>query len=108
MENTELKVRSEYEGKMEARLKDLGAKIDDLMAKGEAAGEAAKGQLSENVAKLKQQQAQLSKKLAETKQASADAWSELKPGLDRAWDELGKAFNEVKQASERAAGKLHK
>lgn len=104
MENTELKVRSEYEGKMEARLKEIGAKIDDLMAKGEAA----KGQLSENVEKLKQKQAQLSKKLAETKQASADAWNELKPGLDRAWEDLGNAFNEVKQASEKAAGKLHK
>ena len=104
MENTELKVRSEYEGKMEARLKELGAKLDDLMAKGEVA----KGQLSGKVEELKQQQAQLGKKLSETKQASAEAWSELKPGLDRAWEDLGNAFNELKQASERAASKLHK
>jgi hypothetical protein len=104
MENTELKVRDEYEGKMEAKLKEFGVKLDELMAKGETA----KGQLSAKFEELIDKQSKLKKKLADAKLASEEAWKELKPGLDHAWDDFGHAFNEVKQASERAAGKLHK
>jgi predicted nuclease with TOPRIM domain len=104
MEKTELTVRSEYEGKMESRLKEFGAKLDELMAKGDAAKEQVAGKIEE----LKANKSRLATKLAEMRSASEDAWSELKPGLDRAVDELGKAFSELKQASERAAGKLHK
>ena len=104
MDNMELKVRTEYEGKMEARLKEFGAKLDELLAKGDAA----KGQLSKKVDDLKQKHSELRQKLVSAKQASEGAWQELKPGLDRAWEDLGHAFNEVKQASERAVGKLQK
>jgi len=34
-------------------------------------------------------------RLHELKHTSAEAWEDLKPGLERAWDELHKSFNQA-------------
>jgi len=34
-------------------------------------------------------------KLLELKQAGAEAWGDLKPGLEKAWDELQKSLNQA-------------
>lgn len=88
--------RTEYEGTMECKMRDLGAKIDELSS--------AKDQ---KIQDLKQKHEQASKYLNDTKAASSEAWTEFKTGLDKAFDELKQAWEEVRSGSEKAADKLH-
>ena len=94
--------KTEYEGTMETRLRDLGAKIDDLLSKAEVAKEKAQVKADELRAK---QEAAMSK-LKEMKDCGGEAWREFKPGLDRAWEDLRQAWDELRGASERAAQKF--
>jgi hypothetical protein len=41
------------------------------------------------------------------KTVSHEAWNELKPGLDNAWDDLCQAWYELKMATQKAVEKLH-
>ena len=72
--------------KIETQLHDLGRQIRELVGSLEtAAGKEAEALRP----KLKAAQEQLS----ELKQTSAVAWEDLKPGLEKAWEELHKSVN---------------
>src|SRR5688572_7936768 len=112
-ENYTPATRSEYVGNMETRLRDLGAKIDDLMAKAEVAKEKAglraedlKEKAGLKVEDLKIKQEAALKRVNEIRSCSEEAWCELKPGLDRAFEDLRMAWEELKTASGRAAQKF--
>jgi hypothetical protein len=96
-------IEREAKGSMESRLRSLGARIDDLMARAEVAKERA----GEKAAVLRDKQEHAMTRLSEMKSCSGEAWHEFKPGLDRAWEDLKKAWQEVRVASTRAAEKLH-
>ena len=99
--------RTEYEGTMECKMRDLGAKIDEFSAKTCSAKEQTKQELEQKMQELKQKHEQASKYLKETKAASSEAWTEFKSGLDKAFDELKQAWEELRSGSEKAADKLH-
>ncbi|HEY2981644.1 MAG TPA: hypothetical protein VGJ22_10715 [Anaerolineales bacterium] len=77
-----------YRKKMEAQLNELGAQISELLGK---LGTGVDKELEALRPKLKAAR----EKLEELKQTSADAWGDLKPGLEKAWVELQKSFNEA-------------
>jgi hypothetical protein len=92
----------DYEGKMESSLKDLGAKIDQLIVKAEAT----KDDFGDKIQDLKTRRENVGKQLEQLKAKTGDAWTELKDGLDKAWTDLTHAWEQVKDASERATQKL--
>lgn len=98
--NSSSAARSDYEGQMETRLRDIGASMDSVMGKADATKKQA-------LEELKKQQTELSRELQQVKGASEDAWGELCQGMDRSWDELRKAWDELKTASDKAASKFN-
>jgi hypothetical protein len=74
--------------KVEAQLNELRAQIAGLLQKLETAvGKEAEALLP----KLKAAE----DKLRELKGTSAEAWEDLKPGLNKAWDELHKSLSQA-------------
>jgi hypothetical protein len=88
-----------YEGKMEKQLKDLGSKIDQFILHAETTREDALRDIKVKSDNAKQ-------KLREVKEASEEAWTELKLGMDNAWYELQQAWKELSTASGKAASKF--
>jgi hypothetical protein len=84
-----------YEGNMEGKLKELGARIDQLS---ERAGQ--------EYEKLKAKHEAAHAKFAQLKANSPDAYTEFKVGMDKAFEELQKAFEEAKAGTARATEKL--
>ena len=72
----------------EEELNQLGTQIADLLRRLETAAEKEAETLRP---KLKAAQ----ERLHELKHTSAEAWGDLKPGLERAWDEFHKSFNQA-------------
>jgi hypothetical protein len=73
---------------LDAQLADLLAQINDLVRRLETAAEREAEALRP---KLKAAQ----ERLAEIQQTSAEAWQDLKPGIEKAWDELQKSLNQA-------------
>jgi hypothetical protein len=74
--------------KVEAQINELRAHIAELLKKLETAV----GKEAEALGpKLKAAQDRLN----ELKATSAEAWGDLKPGLQRAWEELHKSLNQA-------------
>ncbi|HLH31136.1 MAG TPA: hypothetical protein VKY31_08030 [Terriglobia bacterium] len=73
---------------LEEQINELGAQIHDILRRLETAAE----KEAENLRpKLKAAQ----ERLEELRKTSAEAWGDLKPGLEKAWDELQKSFNQA-------------
>ena len=82
-------------GKMEAELRQWGARLDKLVAKADAAGTAAKVDYRERLDDLKNKYHAAEKKLAELKAAGSSKWDTFKGGIESAWSELEKAFTKL-------------
>jgi hypothetical protein len=93
--------RDLYERKMETRLQELGAQMDIWTAKAESLTAVKLAEL-----KLKRQEAK--KQLEELQITSNDAWAVFKVGMDKCFDDLKMAMEELKQASSNAAAKFQK
>src|SRR5271168_1999017 len=87
--------KQSYEGKMEAKLRELGAHIDQLSERAGVEYE-----------KLKVKKEATQAKLAQLKSNSGEAYAEFKSGLDKAFEELQKAFEEAKAGTTAAAQKM--
>ena len=96
--------RKDYEKCMETRLSEIGAKIDEFTDKAEAMKEQAACKLQE----LKEKQQEASVKLQSLKETSAEAWTEFKHGMDNCFEELSKAWDEMKAGCASAASKFEK
>lgn len=81
--------------KMEAQLEQWGAKLDELVARAEAAGEDALSDGRKRVKELKAQHASARAKLEDLKAAGSDRWTILKQGVESAWAELESAFSKL-------------
>jgi len=99
---------TEYECNMEAKLAKLGAQMDALAAD-------LKEKYSQQLDDLQVKRAEASEKLTQLKNTSGAAWHEFKLGMDnawfdlnRGWDEVTKAWEELKQGSDRAAETFRK
>jgi len=79
----------ESQGKrLEDRINELRAEIAELMHRLETG-------IDKEVEALRPKLKAAREKLDELAKTSAEAWGDLKPGLERAWTEVQKSFNEA-------------
>ena len=83
-------------GKMEAQLRQWGAKLDELVAKAEKAGAAVKIDQRKRIDDLKAKYRVAQSKLCELKAAGSEKWATLKTGVESAWKDLEAAFKKMK------------
>ena len=81
---------------MEQKLKEFDAKIGELVKKTEGYKDDAKTQADQALAALREQRAKLSTQFESLKQASTDAWKELKAGFEAAFADLQKALEDAR------------
>ncbi len=81
--------------KLETELEQWAAKLDELLASAELAGEQAKRDSRERIDELKAKLAAAQARLDEAKLAGADKWDTLKQGLERSWKELEHTFHRL-------------
>jgi len=84
-----------YQEKIEAQLKEWGAKIDELKAKVEKSKAEVKKKYEKQVEDLRIKQKALEKKLKEFKESGEEAWEGLKPGVEKGLDDLKKTFDQT-------------
>ena len=73
---------------MERQLNELGAHINELLDK-------VGSSVDKEAAALRPKLKAAAEKLDELKHTSTEAWGDLKPGLEKAWTELQKSFNQA-------------
>ena len=91
MEKTEDNV-----GKLETQLKQWGARLDELVAKADRAGTAARIDNRKRIDDLKAKVHAAQAKLDEVKTADSEKWETLKTGVESAWSDLELAFKKLK------------
>jgi hypothetical protein len=82
-------------GKMEAELKEWGARLEKLVAKAHAAGTGAKIDYRDRLDDLSEKYTAAEKRLAELKAAGLNKWDTYKGGVETAWSELATAFTRL-------------
>lgn len=87
--------RNAYQGDMEAKLQEWGAKLDEMKVKADQAGADTKAQLDKQIKELTTKREAMQQNLAELKASGDEAWESLKAGMKGAWDELTAAFEEA-------------
>jgi hypothetical protein len=84
-------------GKIETRLRQLGAKLDRLVAKADEAGSEAKVEYRKSIDHIKDKHAIVQGKLDAYKAANGQKWDNFKGGVETAWHDLEDAFKAIKQ-----------
>ena len=74
--------------KMEAQLNELREQVTELLRKLETA-------VGKEAEALRPKLKAAQERLIELKQTSAEAWGDLKPGLEKAWEELHRSLNQA-------------
>jgi len=82
-------MKEAYEKKIEAQLKEWNADIDKLQARADSAEADAQLEYYQQIDDLRAKQEEAQTKLDELKEASDDAWEDLKAGVNSARDSLG-------------------
>jgi hypothetical protein len=82
-------------GKMETQLKEWGTKLDELLAKADAAGTKADTVYRKRIDNLKAKYQVAHSKLDELKSAGNAKWDTFGTGVESAWNELRDAFKEL-------------
>ena len=93
-----MKDKEGYQQELRARLNILKKDLEILKAKADRAEAGVKLEYLDKIADLEQKQKNANNKLAELKNASDEAWDDIKAGAETAWSNLGTA---IKQASMR-------
>lgn len=87
--------RATAQEKLSAQLKILDAKMADLKAQAQNAGEKAKAEWEQRRPQLETQRETAVKKLDELRQASKETWDETRTKTEAAFSELEKGFKEA-------------
>lgn len=85
-----------YKAKIDAKLKEFGARIDELKAKAEGAEAGAKVEYMKQVETLRRKKEAAQVKLEELKKAGDEAWDKLKAGVEHATAELKDAIHNAR------------
>ncbi|MDZ7754116.1 MAG: coiled coil domain-containing protein [Gammaproteobacteria bacterium] len=80
-----------YQERMEAELREWQARIDVLKAKADKAQADQKLEYQEEIESVRAKQQQVRERMKELQDAGADAWQEVKAGLDAAWEDMRSA-----------------
>jgi universal stress protein A len=89
------KKREKYVAKVEAQLKDWGAKIDKLKDKAEKSGETVKAKYDQQIEELRKKQEAVRGRMRDYRTTGGEAFGDLKGGLDQALEELKKSFKQA-------------
>ena len=81
--------------KMEAELKQWGARLDNLLAMAQVVGTAARVDHRQRLDDLKEKYDAAEAKLAELKAAGSSKWVVFQGGVETAWRELANAFTRL-------------
>lgn len=92
--------RAEYMAEMMDTLKSYEEKIQSLEMKAEGMGEDARAALEERIRMLKEQRERAAQRLEEMKSSSGDAWMEIKTGIDKAMEDMSKAYKKAAEQFE--------
>jgi hypothetical protein len=87
--------REAYQKKLEAQLNEWEAKLKLLSAKAQKATADARIGYENEIKLLKSKRAAARKALAELGERSDSAWEDMKDGLEKTWDEMGKAIEKI-------------
>ena len=91
-------MKEEYQKELQEQLDEWGVEIDKLKVVAGKAKSGLQGEYYKEVEDLRCKQLEAQKKLYEVKDASGDAWDDLKGGIELAWVALADA---VKTAASR-------
>jgi septation ring formation regulator EzrA len=83
-------------GKIEARLRQLGTRIDRLVAKADEVGTEVKSDYRKQIEHAKEKQTIVRGKLDAYRASSGQKWDNFKGGVETAWRELENAFKALK------------
>lgn len=95
-----MSIKNAYIEKLQARLNEMDAEIESLKSQASVAKADAKIEYEKQIKELQDTQAQAQEKLDEMRNASDDAWQDMKFGVERAWEEFEHA---TKRAIDRFA-----
>ena len=84
-------------GKIETRLRQLGTRLDRLVAKADEAGTEAKTEYRKQIDHIKDKHAVVQSKLSAFRAANGQKWDDFKSGVETAWHDLENAFKSLKQ-----------
>ena len=84
-------------GKIEMRLRQLGTKLDKLVAKAAEVGSDAKIDYHKQLEHIKDKHAVVQSKLNAYRAASGQKWDNFKGGVETAWHDLENAFKALKK-----------
>jgi hypothetical protein len=88
--------RVDFYQTMEKQIQALDVRIDELQAKAAKQGEAGKAKFAQAMEHLQSLKKAAQAKLAALKNASDDAWQEMKPALSEAMTNLETGFEKAK------------
>lgn len=80
---------------MEARLRHLGATLDDLVAKAEAVGDEVQVEYREGIEELRENLRAAQSRIDALRGSGDECWETVKTGVEKAWHELEVAFRKV-------------
>ena len=83
-------------GKIETRLRQLGTKLDKLLAKADESGAEVKVEYRNQIDHIKNRHAVVQGKLTEYRAAGGQKWDNFKNGVETAWQDLENAFKALK------------
>jgi hypothetical protein len=84
-------------GKIETRLRQLGTKLDRLVAKADEAGTEAKIDYRGRLDHIKDKLAAVQSRLNAFRAANGQKWDNFRGGVETAWHDLENAFKALKQ-----------
>jgi hypothetical protein len=90
-----MQAKEDFEKRLRSSLADMDAEIAKLHEKGLALKDDARTRWNEKMADLKAKQEAARKQLDELGKSTVEAWGRLEKGVQSAWDDLQKAFQEA-------------
>jgi hypothetical protein len=84
-------------GKIETRLRQLGTRLDRLVAKADEAGTEAKNEHRQRLTHIKDKLAVVRSKLDAFRAAHGRRWDDFRGGIETAWHDLENALQALKQ-----------
>ncbi len=92
-----METREAYRQKIESQLKEWGEAIDELKKKAEKAAGALKAEHEDDIRKLTAKKDELHGQLKEFMAASDEAWKIMRKALEKAAEDLKKAFGKARK-----------
>ncbi|MGF1496699.1 MAG: hypothetical protein ACFB8W_07720 [Elainellaceae cyanobacterium] len=84
-----------YQGEMERKMAELGAKMDEMQAKAELATADKRAEMNRHLEEINARRTDAQKRLDEIKASSDSAFETVQAGFQAAWEDLSQSFAEA-------------